>query len=322
LWEKFWLPKQIKKDGCQEFISLYQSTTILSSRVKHLMIVHDIVPKVFPEYLNNWRKKIYYGLVDKAIKKVSKILTISKFSQREISKVYDIDLSGIKVDYIACDPIFQQEISSQKRTDILKKYKLSSERKYIFNFGGFDVRKNVGRTIEAYGELMNEKIKQGAELTELPQLVLGGQFHKHLVPLVTDIEEKIKETCQKYNLKTNLFQPIGFVEQVDLPALYQSAEIFVYPSLYEGFGLPVLEAMWSKTPVVTSGTSSIPEVISEEAGYLIDNPNNIVEIKIQLQKALEDSPENREQKISLAYQEAQKFSWQKFTEQIIKVILK
>jgi glycosyltransferase involved in cell wall biosynthesis len=322
LWEKFWLPKQIKKDGCQEFISLYQSTTILSSRVKHLMIVHDVIPKVFPEYLNNWRKKIYYGLVDKAIKKVSKILTISKFSQREISKVYDIDLSGIKVDYIACDPIFQQEISSQKRTDILKKYKLSSERKYIFNFGGFDVRKNVGRTIEAYGELMNEKIKQGAELTELPQLVLGGQFHKHLVPLVTDIEEKIKETCQKYNLKTNLFQPIGFVEQVDLPALYQSAEIFVYPSLYEGFGLPVLEAMWSKTPVVTSGTSSIPEVISEEAGYLIDNPNNMVEIKIQLQKALEDSLENREQKISLAYQEAQKFSWQKFTEQIIKVILK
>jgi glycosyltransferase involved in cell wall biosynthesis len=322
LWEKFWLPKQIKKDKCQKFISPYQSATILSRKIKHLMIVHDIIPRIFPEYLNNWRKKIYYKTIDWAIERVSKILTISKFSQQEISKAYNIDLDKIKVNYIACDPIFQQEISSQKRTGILKKYKLSSERKYIFNFGGFDVRKNVGRTIEAYGKLMNKKIKQGAVPAELPRLVLGGKFYKHLVPLVTSVEEKIKEVCKKYNLGTDLFQLIGFVKQTDLPALYQSAEVFIYPSLYEGFGLPVLEAMWSKTPVVTSSTTSIPEVISKQAGYLVNDPTNIDEIKTQLQKALEDTLNNKQQKIDTAFAESQKFSWKKFTEQIVSEILK
>jgi glycosyltransferase involved in cell wall biosynthesis len=169
---------------------------------------------------------------------------------------------------------------------------------------------------------MNEKIKQGAVSTELPRLVLGGKFYKHLVPLMTNVEEKIKEVYKKYNLETDLFQVIGFVKQTDLPALYQSAEVFIYPSLYEGFGLPVLEAMWSKTPVVTSGTTSIPEVISKQAGYLVDDPTSINEIKIQLQKALEDTSENKQQKIDTAFAESQKFSWKKFTERIINEILR
>jgi len=313
-WERFWLPRQVKKDGCQKFFSLYQSATVLPRNIKHLMLVHDVVPKVFPEYLNNWRKKIYYKLVDRAVGKAGKILTVSKFSRKEIARFYNVDLNQIEVNYDACDPIFKKELSEEKRKIVLKKYGLDLGEKYIFYFGGFDVRKNVGRVIQAYGQLISE-FKEVDE--ELPNLVLGGQFHKHLVPLVTDIEEEIKQVVSEYEIDEKLFKAIGFVEQEDLPALYQSADVFTYPSLYEGFGMPVLEAMTSKTPVVTSSTTSIPEVISEEAGYLVNNPENVEEIKNQLKEALLDSFEDRQKKINLAFIESEKFSWEKFAENVL-----
>jgi len=304
LWEKFWLPKQIKKDDVEKFLSLYQSVTILPKKTNHLMFVHDVIPNIFPEYLNNSRKRIYYWLVNNAIKKSDKILTNSKFSQKEISRVLNVNLDKIKVVYLACDSIFSQKLSENERVDKLKKYNLNLEDKYIFSFGGVDIRKNVERVIEAYGKLL-------AENKNIPDLVIGGDFQKHLIPLVTDVEKIIKETCQTYNLKQDKFKTIGFVEQEDLPALYQSAEVFIYPSLYEGFGMPVLEAMLSAALVVTSGTTSIPEIISAQAGYLINNPESVDEIKEQLKIALGDSPENKQAKINQASQEAQKFSWQK-----------
>ena len=311
LWEKFWLPKQVKKDRCNKFFSPYQSATILPRTIKHIMFVHDVIPNIFPEYLNNFRKKIYYWLVTRSIKKASKILTNSKFSRKDIARVCKLKQSDIKVVYLDCDPIFRKEISEEEREKRIKKYKLNLTDKYIFNFGGIDIRKNVDRVIKAYGEL-------STEIKDLPSLVIGGKFYKHLVPLVPDIERIINDVCQKYNLNKNKFKAIGFVEQEDLPALYQSAEVFIYPSLYEGFGIPVLQGMCSRCLVVTSNTTSIPEVISSEAGYLVDNPENVDEIKEQLKKALTDSLENREEKISLAYQESQKFSWDKFTEEVLR----
>ena len=311
LLEKFWLPKQVKKDRCNTFFSPYQSATILPRKIKHIMFVHDVIPNIFPEYLNNFRKKIYYWLVTRSIKKASKILTNSKFSQKDIAKVCKLKQSDIKVVYLDCDPIFRKEISKEEREKRIKKYKLNLTDKYIFNFGGIDIRKNVDRVIKAYGKL-------STEIKDLPSLVIGGKFYKHLVPLVPDIEQIINDVCQKYNLNKDKFKAIGFVEQEDLPALYQSAEVFIYPSLYEGFGIPVLQGMCSRCPVITSNTTSIPEVISSEAGYLVENPENVDEIKEQLKKALTDSLESREEKISLAYQESQKFSWDKFTEEVLR----
>jgi len=313
LWEKFWLPRQIKKDKCQTFLSLYQATTILPKYIKHIMFVHDVVPKIFPKYLNNVRKKIYYKLVDRAIEQITQIITISKFSQKEISRIYKINLEKIKVVYIACDSIFKKEVTVNQKEKILAKHNLKVVDAYIFNFGGADIRKNVERVIKAYGKL-------ASEIENIPKLVIGGEFHKHLVPLVTDVERVITEVVEKYQLDKNLFKTIGFVEQEDLPALYQSAEVFIYPSLYEGFGMPILEGMVSKIPVVTSNTTSIPEVISESSGYLIDDPTNIDEIKTQLKNALTDTLESRQQKISLAFAESQKFSWEKFTEGVLKVV--
>jgi glycosyltransferase involved in cell wall biosynthesis len=315
LWEKFWLPKQIKRDECQTFFSPYQSATILPKQIKHVMFVHDVIPNIFPEYLNNFRKKVYYWLVNRAIKKATRIITNSNFSKQDIVKICKINSGRISVVYLDCDPIFRKEVGESDRIKILNKYNLKLSDKYVFNFGGVDVRKNVERVIKAYGKL-------ASEIKNIPDLVIGGNFNKHLIPLVTDVEEVIEEVVEKYQLDKNLFKTIGFVEQEDLASLYQSAEVFIYPSLYEGFGMPILEGMVSKVTVVTSNTTSIPEVISEQAGYLVDDPTSINEIKIQLQKALEDTSENKQQKIDTAFAESQKFSWKKFTERIINEILR
>jgi glycosyltransferase involved in cell wall biosynthesis len=315
LWEKFWLPKQVRKDKCQTFFSPYQSATVFSEKIKHILFVHDVIPNIFPEYLNNFRKKVYYGLVNKAIKKATRIITNSEFSKKDIVKICKINPDKISVVYLDCDPIFRKEVGESDRIKILNKYNLKLSDKYVFNFGGVDVRKNVERVIKAYGKL-------ASEIKNIPDLVIGGNFNKHLIPLVTDVEEVIEGVVEKYQLDKNLFKTIGFVEQEDLASLYQSAEVFIYPSLYEGFGMPILEGMVSKVPVVTSNTTSIPEVISEQAGYLVDDPTSINEIKIQLQKALEDTSENKQQKIDTAFAESQKFSWKKFTEQITNEILK
>ncbi len=322
LWEKFWLPKQAKKDRCTKFFSPYQSATVLSRKIKHLMFVHDVIPNIFPEYLNNWRKKIYYQLVDRAVKKVSGVMTNSYFSQKEISRVYGIKQGEIKVAYLACDPIFQKQLSDSERGKSLQKYGLKLSDKFILYEGGLDIRKNVSRIIKAYGKLIADfgglsAGEAGKTSEKLPKLVIVGKFNKHLVPLVTDIEKESNEVVAKYGLDGEMIKIVGFVKQEDLPTLFQSAEVFLYPSLYEGFGMPVLEAMTSRVPVVTSNISSIPEVINREAGYLINNPENVNEIKEVLKKALTDSLENREQKISLAYQESQKFSWGKFTDEVL-----
>ncbi len=322
LWEKFWLPKQIKKDGCSTFFSPYQSATILLKKTKHLMFVHDVIPNIFPEYLNNWRKKIYYWLVDKAVKKASGIVTNSYFSQKEIARVYGIKQDKIKVVHLACDPIFQKQLSDGEREKSLQQYGLKLSDKFILYEGGLDVRKNVARLIKAYGKLIADLRslpagEAGKASEKLPSLVIVGKFNKHLVPLVTDIEKETEVAVTKYGLDREMIKMVGFVEQKNLPALFQSAEVFLYPSLHEGFGMPVLEAMTSLVPVVTSNTTSILEVISSEAGYLVENPESVDEIEEQLKKVLTDSLENREEKISLAYQESQKFSWKKFTDEVL-----
>ena len=313
-WEKFWLPRQAKQDGCNYFFSLYQAAGIFSDKIKHLSLVHDVVPKVFPEYLNNWRKKIYYRAVDRAIRKARNIITVSNFSRQEIARTYQRPVEEIAVAYIACNPIFQKPVSITRRKEVLQRYHLDPNKKYIFNFGGFDYRKNIRGAIEGYAQLLAENFKNN--FTAAPDLVLGGTFHPHLVPLVTNIPEEIKRVSQKYKVPTQKFKLLDPAASTDLPALYQAAEVFFYPSLYEGFGIPVLEAMWSHTPVVTSGVSSIPEVISAEAGYLINNPRDVRQIKQKLQEVLFDNPQRRAEKVAKAHREAQQFSWDKFVARV------
>lgn len=315
IWEKYLLPKVAKKDGVKIFISLYQSPTILSSKIKHLMLVHDVVPKVFPDYLNNFRKKFYYHLIDQAIKRVDQVLTVSENSKKEISRFYELKSNQIEVCPISTDPIFDKKPTTKEIDRVMKKFQLRKDW-YIFYVGGFDLRKNVNELIEAHGRLCQELRNTDLNLP-LPKLVLAGEYHYRLRPLVEDLPSKIKQVTESYQLDKNQIKLLGFVEQSDLPALYAGSRITCYPSLYEGFGLPVLEAMKIGATVVSSSETSLPEVAGDGA-YLV-SPGNALVLSQALKKLIMNKQLSDDFK-KIAQKQAQKFNWDIFTDKIIEII--
>lgn len=298
IWEKFILPQKIKKDKCIEFISLYQCPTILDENVKHTMIVHDIIPELFPIYLNNWRKKIYWKLTKEAIRKADNIIAVSRHTKDDLVKFLKIDPQKIVVRHIDVDPIYKKEISLEKSAEVLRRYKLISG--YIYSGGGMDKRKNIDALIRAYKLLVDEN-------KYIPDLVISGKLIPRLAPLIIDVGKLVRDLKLESKVKI-----LDFVAQEDLPVIYKNAQVFVYPSLYEGFGLPVLEAMNVGTAVISSDNSSLGEVVGESA--LICDVNNPRDIADKIKQILAD--ENlRMEKINQGREKAKYFSWEKFISQ-------
>ncbi len=285
--------------------------------------MHDVAWKIFPKYLNNIRKRIYYKLIDKAVKKADRLVTNSQNSKRDIMRFFHVGEGNVEVFYLDCDPIFKKEYSKAEIAKVLKKYvlarnenKLIQNSNYIFYVGGFDIRKNIRNLIEAYALLWK---KYHNEIS-IPDLVLAGKFHPHLVPAVTDIPKAIRYVSEKYGCPEKKIKLIGFVDQADLPMLYQSADLFCYPSLYEGFGLPVLEALNSGCPVIASNTSSIVEIISEKEALLVDT-RQAEDIALAMHTMLTNKALKIE-KIAKARRKADRFSWGKFTNSMMELIIK
>jgi len=301
-WEKFLLPRKVKKDQCDIFVSLYQCPTIFPKNIKHKMLVHDMIPKIFPEYLDNWRKKLYFFLSNRAIRQTSKIITISEWSKRDIHKYLKIPKEKIKVAYPSVGEEFFEKSADKKDNEVLEKYDIYG--RYIFYVGGFDFRKNIPGLLEAYAKLLERH-----EINDI-NLVLGGEDKSRFSPLFTDVKKEIKKLGLEDKAKL-----IGFVEQKDLPSLYRQCELFVLPSLYEGFGLMALEAMACGAPTAVSKTSSLPEVGGDAVLYF--NPHDTDEMARVMGKIIRNS------KLKLRLSEkgkerARKFEWKKF----VKIILK
>jgi glycosyltransferase involved in cell wall biosynthesis len=307
-WEKYLLPRRVKKDGCDVFFSLYQCPTILNSKIEHIMLVHDIIPSLFPEYLDNARKKHYQKLTERAIAKTDKIITVSKRTEKDLIQHLDIASDKISTNYISVDEIYKKPVSAESSKKVLKKYKLNPG--YIFAGGGMEIRKNIEGVIRAY-KLLLERNKNLCFVEALPKLVIYGKLLPNL-SLATDAEKLVREL----NLTKNV-RFLGAVPQENLPAFFKNAALFVYPSHYEGFGMPVLEAMSQGTPVITAKNSSLPEVGLDSMLYChADDVGEISQVmkKVLTNKHLRDTMSQR------GRERAKLFSWDKFVEKFYDVI--
>lgn len=307
-WEKYLLPKKIREDKCDLFISLYQSATLLPNKVKHIMVVHDIIPKLFPEYLNNFRKKLYWKLTEKSIAAADKIIANSRRTEKDLVQHLGINPGKITVSYLDVDEIYKKDVSAEKSRRVMEKYDLTPG--YIYTGGGLEKRKNTESLLRAYKMLM-ERNKNAHFVHDLPELVVSGKLLPQLAPLVLDIEKLVREL----NL-TRQVRILDFVPQTDLPALYKNAQLFVYPSLYEGFGLPVLEAMNQGVPVITSKRSSLPEVGGDSVLYC--DPGDIEDLAMTIKNVIL----NKKLRMTLTVrgkEKARNFSWEKFTEKILNI---
>lgn len=252
-----------------------------------VMSIMDLSYIHFPEMFKKrdlWQLRKWTA---SSVKKAKRILTISQFSQNAIIDYYHLNPKKVVVAYPGL------KMTKNKKKVDLRKYNVEGD--FLLYVGTLQPRKNLNKLIEAFSRLSNQDLK----------LVVVGKKGW----LYKEIFEKVK----KLNLTKKVIFT-GFVPDEDLPAFYQKAQCFVLISLYEGFGLPALEAMHYGCPVVVSNVSSLPEVVGE-AGILVD-PNKTEEIANGIEKAIE----NREELIEKGYQQAKKFSWEKCAKETLKVL--
>ncbi len=308
LWEKQ-VATEAMNDHCDVFISLSQSATnfhgtgSMEQGAKdffHVMVVHDIIPKLFPEYIRKISQKIHWRAIEQGIRNADHIVAISSSTKHDLMTQLGIAEEKILVAHIGLSPAFESVCTEDRVDSVLEKYHL--ERGYIYHGGGLEVRKNTEGVLRAYAKLCSEY--------QIPKLVISGKIHTKSNPLATDVEGLIEELGLGERVRL-----LGFVPDEDLPALYRGAIFFVYPSLYEGFGLPPLEAMSQGTPVIVSNTSSLPEVCGDAAAYV--DPNDSDGIEKQMQILLHDAPRQTELGMK-GFARVKQFSWEQFMKAVLQ----
>ncbi|KJE27557.1 glycosyl transferases group 1 family protein [Geobacillus kaustophilus] len=271
---------------------------------KGIVTIHDLIPLRLPDIFNNTSIYDFYDIYMRdCAKHVDHIITVSNSTKQDIMELYEIEEEKISVVYLSSHfkSCFSNEADGTTQHHTLMKYGISQS--YILSICTLEPRKNLNRLLKAY-EIIRTNLKE-----ELHLVFVGG--------LGMRSEELIRE-IEKSQFKDSIIMT-GYVPDEDLPILYSNAEVFVYPSLYEGFGLPVLEAMGYGVPVVTSNVSSLPEVGGEAALYC--DPYDVESIAYTIEKVLL-SPTLQKQLREKSLERSKLFSWEKTALQTRDVFLK
>ena len=267
-----------------------------------VVTVHDVIQFVLPEYA--WRKisRVYFGLVSAGARRAQAVITVSECSKQDIMKIIGLGPERIHVIGNAVDASLYPVRDAWLLANVRERYGIAP--RFVLYFGGFDMRKNVPRLIEAYARLPEA-------LRREYQLVIAGRYQHLGHPLYPDP----RQTVRRLGLEGNVIFT-GQIREQDKAPLYSAATVFAFPSLYEGFGMPVLEAMACGTPVVTSNVSALPEVAGD-AGLLV-NPYATEAIGEALAELLE-SAARREDLSRRGLERARRFTWPQVAEQTVRV---
>jgi len=268
----------------------------LSPACKKILIVHDLSFDIYPEFFT-FKKRLWHQLINpkKLCRDSDKIIAISQNTKNDITEIYNINPDNIEIVNPGIADIFFQPIEATGKNAAKEKYNLPD--RFIFYLGNLEPRKNLEALLLAFENIADKNINL---------VIAGGWAWKY-----ENINELWKNSPVKDRIKF-----LGYIDAKDRPALYSLAEVFVYPSIYEGFGLPPAEAMACGTPVITSFSSSLPEVVGN-AGLLID-PNNYNEIGQAIDQLLGD-PALTESLAQKGRQKAKQFNWQQVAEKFLKI---
>lgn len=274
--------------------------------------IHDVGFTAYPEAYGKWQKFYLNWSTRFAVRHARKIITISEFSKQEIIKYFTPSTDKILVTHLGYDADKFRIIKNREEINaVLAKYNI--KRPYILTVGRLEYKKNINNIIKAFTKISPEL---DSSLRSAPlrmtkskvKLVLAGSRGKGW--------EEAEFLIKKYKLQNEVIE-LGYVAEEDLPFLYNGAELFLFPSLYEGFGLPILEAFACGTPVACANTTSLPEVGGEAALYF--DPNDVDTIAKATQAILSD--ENlRQELIEKGKDRIKQFSWQKCAEQTLRIL--
>jgi glycosyltransferase involved in cell wall biosynthesis len=252
----------------------------LPRRIKKIVTVHDLIFYRFPQFYHDADVAIYKAKVKSACRRADKIIAISNQTAQDLIDFLNIPASKIEVVYQGCHPNFKRAVTLQEISEVKKKYKLPEQ--FILNVGTIEERKNLLVLIEAFALLPKGM--------RIPLVVIGR---------VTEYYQRVVSRAKELGV----FDEIIFLTHAvfsDFPALYKGSTVFVYPSLFEGFGIPLVEAITSGAPVITSQGSCFQEAAGADAIYI--DPKNPHELASRLKDILGDATlRNRMVEKSSAY---------------------
>jgi glycosyltransferase involved in cell wall biosynthesis len=293
LWEQRGFPQEARRRGSNLLHVPYFATPFMQP-LPTVVTIHDVIPLRLPVYQTSGLVRAYNALVSRASRRASRIITVSQYSRRDIQETLGIPAERIRVVSEAAGPQFRP--AEDLAALAAARARCGLGERYLLYVGGFDARKNVDALIRAFARLLAE--------TEEPALTLmlagdtsrlGGATYPDWRPL-----------AQHLGVLARIRS--GHVADADLPLLYSAATAFVYPSLYEGFGLNPLEAMACGAPVICSNRTSLPEVVGEAA--LLVNPEEDGALAAAIAQVLTDA-QLRATLRGRGLERAAAFSWER-----------
>jgi glycosyltransferase involved in cell wall biosynthesis len=299
-WRTFRLSKKIEEYGLDIYHGLSNELPYKAHKktsAKLIVTIHDLIFLRYPELYNPVDKNIYFQKAKFACEIADTVIAISEQTKSDIVNFIGIDENKIEVVYQGCDKSFKHEVETNIKIETARKYNLPDS--YILNVGTVEKRKNSLSILKAIHK---------AEIDTV-LIIVGSK---------TDYQNEI----EKYASENGAEQKLMILNDVpfqDLPAIYQQADIFVYPSIFEGFGIPIIEALYSKIPVITTKGG----VFSETGGFSTKyvEPENIEKLAESIIMILEDG-ELRSKMILEGEEYVQKFNDEKIVSNLMNVYLK
>ena len=296
-WRTFGMGKDLVRDQIDIYHGLSHELPFnFPKEVKSVVTIHDLIFEKFPQQYAWADRQIYRKKFTHSCEIADRVVAISEATKKDLIEIYQVPEEKISVIYQSCAEIFYEKADEETQEKTRIKYKLPKD--YLLYVGSIIERKNLLNIVKAIHLIPPDQ--------QMP-LVVVGEGKKYA--------DKVKNYIHQNGLE-NLIHFLAQIDFADLPAIYQMATLFIYPSLYEGFGIPVIEALASGTPVITSSVSSLPEAGGPDSHYV--DPNSIEELK----KALEDLPANQAHLTSM-YKKGEdyvkKFDREKVTREMVEL---
>jgi len=281
----------------------------LSEKCKSVVTFHDLSFEKYPEFYSKSKSYWHFSMdPQKQAKRASKIITASQSTKNDLTSLYGINDKKIKVIYSGIDKESKIEDKESRAIEIKKKYHLPDN--YILYLGTLEPRKNIVGLIKAFELFKRRIMKQTSKLRakEFGLVIAGSKGW-----LYREIFDRIEKSPVKKDIVLT-----GFIEEKDKKYIYAFADLFIYPSFYEGFGFPPLEAMSRGIPVITSNVSSLPEAVGDSA-IMID-PYDLDELANAIENVLTDQ-KLRNILIAKGFERTKKFSWQNCSRETLKTLV-
>ena len=267
---------------------------------RYLMTVHDVADFLYGPG-PGFRQTLKLRLVRRSLERASRIVAVSHATKQDIENLFRIPADKILVVENAIDERFIHSSRREERRLALERYQVTDP--FLLYVGSAKPQKNLPRLIEAFAVVKGELLEHPV-FRKLKLLIIGDELSEH-----PDLRRTVVRTRMQEHVRF-----LGFLPIETLRVFYQAAEVFVFPSLYEGFGLPPLEAMSQGTPVVTSNVSSLPEVVGDAA--VLVHPENVFDIARGIQQVLLD-PEMRQELRQRGQLQLARFSWDRSIGQML-----